>query len=284
MKRASQAAAEVRRLARSLEARIRLVHFFAAAVRTTRCEELARCPICFDDVPLGERAILPCAHVGCATCFDEVARRDARCPVCRGDIGTRQVLRLEAPETLGGAAPKECGRHGSKIMRLLEFLAHLEVSEPQAKVILFVQWEDLKKKVAGALAEFGVAHTVLQGSIWARQRAIEQFQLGEVSDGGRLLLLSLQDSASGTNLTAASHVVLFHPVIASSHEASVACEMQAIGRALRAGQERTVKIWRFVVVGTVEQRVTEEHQRDLWERFRQRDATGPTSPPLSRLS
>ncbi|CAE8695572.1 unnamed protein product, partial [Polarella glacialis] len=155
----------------------------------------------------------------------------------------------------------------------------LEAKEPDAKVILFVQWEDLKKKVAGALTEFGVEHTVLQGGVWARQQAIERFQCGKAGEGGKLMLLSLQDSASGTNLTAASHVVLFHPVVASSHEAAVACEMQAIGRALRAGQERTVKIWRFVVVGTAEQKVTEEHQKDLWARFRLEKATRGAKEP-----
>ena len=88
------------------------------------------------------------------------------------------------------------------------------------------------------------------------------------AESGRVLLLSLMDSASGTNLTSANHVVLFHPVIAGSREEAVACEMQAVGRALRAGQKHPVKIWRFVVVGTVEQKITEEHQNDLWERFR----------------
>eukprot|EP00931_Biecheleriopsis_adriatica_P050795 TRINITY_DN29436_c0_g1_i2.p1 TRINITY_DN29436_c0_g1~~TRINITY_DN29436_c0_g1_i2.p1 ORF type:complete len:2078 (+),score=363.83 TRINITY_DN29436_c0_g1_i2:31-6234(+) len=282
---ASYAASEARRTAKTLEAKARLVHFFAAAVRSSRSEELARCPICFEDVPLRERSMLPCAHVGCARCFEEVARRDGRCPVCRADFYGRQVLHLEVPDNLGAPASDECGKFGSKIMRLLRFLEELYIREPEAKVILFVQWEDLKKKVAGALREFGVGHSVLQGSVWARQRAIEEFQTGQ---GGskddkscKLLLLSLQDSASGTNLTAASHVVLFHPVVAQNREAAVACEMQAIGRALRAGQERCVRIWRFMVVGTAEQKVTEEHQKDLWQRFRS-EAVSASSAAVHR--
>jgi len=264
----SKALADVRKAAKSLEAKARLVNFFEAAVKSSRSQDLSRCPICFEDIALNERAMLPCAHVGCVSCFEEVTRRDGRCPVCRSDVSLRQVLHLEVPENLGCGPAAECGRYGSKIMRLLNFLSDLHAREPEAKVILFVQWEDLKKKVASALQEFEVRHSVLQGSVWARQRAIERFQFGQSDEGCNLLLLSLQDSASGTNLTAASHVILFHPVVAGSREASVACEMQAIGRALRAGQEREVHIWRFVVVGTTEQKVTEEHQKDLWQRFR----------------
>jgi len=135
-------------------------------------------------------------------------------------------------------------------------------------VILFVQWEDLKRKVAGALGESSLAFEELRGGVFARKHTIERFQHEEA--GSRVLLLSLEDSASGTNLTRANHVVLFHPVVAGTREAAVACEMQAVGRALRAGQERPVKVWRFVTAGTVEQRLTEEHQQDLWERWQRR--------------
>jgi len=270
--KACQDVGVARRAVRTFEARARLVHFFEATVRTSRDEKLAKCPICFEDVALEQRTVLPCAHIGCVDCFEEVVRRDGRCPVCRETVSKGQVMRLEVPDGLGTAPPGECGRYGSKIGRLLEFLAELEEREPDAKIILFVQWEDLKRKVASSLEEFGVQHVVLQGGVWARQRVIERFQhsgtAGSGEGGSRVLLLSLQDSASGTNFTAANHVILFHPVIASTREASVACEMQAVGRALRVGQEKTVRIWRFVVAGTVEQRVTEEHKRELWERFR----------------
>jgi len=267
-KKAAKAVADARRGLRSLEARARLVQFFQATLRVARGEEPTRCPICFEDVDIEERCILPCAHIGCVNCFGEVARRDGRCPVCRCDIGPKQVMRLQAQGDCCSSEPTECGRYGSKIARLLTFLKDLEDKEPDAKVILFVQWEDLKKKVAKALHESGVTHASLGGSIWARQRTIEQFQNGPVCEHGRVLLLSSQDSASGTNLTRASHVILFHPMISNTRQASVACEMQAIGRALRAGQPRPVRIWRFVVAGTVEQRITEEHQHSLWERFR----------------
>ena len=65
-------------------------------------------------------------------------------------------------------------------------------------------------------------------------------------------------------------MALFHPVVSGTREAAVACEMQDVGRALWAGQERLVKIWRFFTAGTVEQRLTDEHQHDLRERWQRR--------------
>merc|ERR1712146_36420 len=71
---------------------------------------------------------------------------------------------------------------------------------------------------------------------------------------------------SGTNLTAANHVVLVHPMDADSREEAVAFEMQAIGRVKRPGQTRKIHIWRFVTVGTIEEEITQRHQKELWER------------------
>merc|ERR1719265_1355378 len=55
---------------------------------------------------------------------------------------------------------------------------------------------------------------------------------------------------------------------AATREEAVAFEMQAVGRVRRPGQQRKIHIWRFVTVGTIEQQMTEEHQKELWERQR----------------
>ena len=85
-----------------------------------------------------------------------------------------------------------------------------------------------------------------------------------------VLLLSLAQSASGANLTAANHVFLVHPMLAGTQEKAVSYEMQAIGRARRWGQLRdTVHLWRFITVETVEEELTKKHQAQLWEREQQ---------------
>merc|ERR1719321_753529 len=160
-------------------------------------------------------------------------------------------------------------KYGSKIQKLVQHMKELQgqkilSGEQGNRIICFVQWESLKKNVSAAFDEFGVEHVVLQGSVWARRQVLTNFQYKNA--GPRTLLLSLEESASGTNLTAANHVVFVHPMDAESKEEAVAFEMQAIGRVKRPGQMRKIHIWRFVTVGTVEQQITEEHQKELWER------------------
>jgi len=155
-------------------------------------------------------------------------------------------------------------KYGSKIETLVKHAQKIQQDDPTAKMICFVQWEDLKRKISSALAEFSVPHIVLQGSVWGRQTALRKFQYEE--GGPRMLLLSLEESASGTNLTAANHVLIVHPMEAHSQEEAVAFEMQAVGRVRRPGQQKKIHIWRFVTLDTIEQQITEEHQRELWER------------------
>merc|ERR1712157_13939 len=96
--------------------------------------------------------------------------------------------------------------------------------------------------------------------------ALTNFQYDESSP--KILILSLEESASGTNLTASNHVIIVHPMEAATREEAVAFEMQAVGRVRRPGQQRKIFIWRFVTIGTIEQMITEDHQRELWERQR----------------
>lgn len=79
-----------------------------------------------------------------------------------------------------------------------------------------------------------------------RDKAIADF---ESRPEVMILLVSLKAAAMGLNLTAANHVVLvdlwWNPTT----------EEQAIDRAHRIGQERTVHVTRLVVPGTVEDRI-----------------------------
>merc|ERR1712194_3789 len=98
----------------------------------------------------------------------------------------------------------------------------------------------------------------LQGNVSVRDRTIREWQTNDASDQF-VLLLSLAQSASGTNLTAASHVILLHPMLAATRDIAMSYEMQAIGRVRRHGQKRSsVHLWRFVTAGTVEEELTRE--------------------------
>jgi len=76
-------------------------------------------------------------------------------------------------------------------------------------------------------------------------KSIVSFTSGDVP----ILLLSASVKASGANLQQASNVILLDPA-GSSAEHGATLEQQAIGRAVRMGQEKAVRVVRFCVRGT----------------------------------
>merc|ERR1719235_1392440 len=106
----------------------------------------------------------------------------------------------------------------------------------------------------------------LHGSPAQRDKVIREWQ-NDKSAAQFVLLLSLEQSASGTNLTAGNHVILVHPMLAATQEKAVSFEMQAIGRVRRHGQlKNPVHVWRFVTMDTVEEEITRRHRAELFER------------------
>lgn len=263
------------------------------------------CSVCLGDgFGLDKLAITPCAHSFCMDCLRSIVENFKSCSICRHPLSLRDVrplcqeLQVETPaaEASGGSsssssapAKKEQepdmsshGKYGTKLAVVVQKLLKLRQEDSTAKVILFVQFDDLKRKVASALAEFGVPCATLQGGVGQRANIIRDWQYN-ASSQTFVLLLSLAQSASGTNLTAASHVVFLHPMLAPTAERAVGYELQAIGRARRHGQLRdAVHVWRFVTAGTVEQTITERHQSTLWQQEQaRRQAPPPVVPAVA---
>jgi SNF2 family DNA or RNA helicase len=81
-----------------------------------------------------------------------------------------------------------------------------------------------------------------------RQAMIDRFQTG-TPDAPPVLVLSLKAGGVGLNLTAATHVFHF------DRWWNPAVENQATDRAFRIGQTKAVNVHKFVVSGTLEERI-----------------------------
>ncbi|MFZ1768449.1 MAG: C-terminal helicase domain-containing protein, partial [Caldilinea sp.] len=79
-----------------------------------------------------------------------------------------------------------------------------------------------------------------------RDRMVQAFQR---DDGPAIFVLSLRAGGSGLNLTRANHVFHF------DRWWNPAVENQATDRAFRIGQRRNVQVHKFVVAGTLEERI-----------------------------
>lgn len=135
----------------------------------------------------------------------------------------------------------------AKFLRLAELCE--EIASRGEKALIFTQFRELTVPLENHLARvFGRSGLVLHGGtpVKRRQEMVDRFQS---EDGPPFFILSLKAGGTGLNLTAASHVIHF------DRWWNPAVENQATDRAFRIGQKRNVLVHKFVVSGTLEERI-----------------------------
>jgi superfamily II DNA or RNA helicase len=150
--------------------------------------------------------------------------------------------------------PAMRGDPSAKLDALLEQLEALKTQGQKA--LVFSQFTSLLAIVRERLDERGIVYEYLDGSTRDRAARVARFQ----SDPGcGVFLLSLKAGGVGLNLTAAEYVFLLDPWW------NPAVEAQAIDRAHRIGQTRSVFAYKLLAKGTVEEKVAElqKQKREL---------------------
>jgi superfamily II DNA or RNA helicase len=123
-----------------------------------------------------------------------------------------------------------------------------EVLDEGHKVLVFSQFTSFLDLLRRRLDTAGLPYLYLHGKTRNRQELVDRFQTDPES---RLFLISLKAGGLGLNLTAAGYVYLLDPWW------NPAVEAQAIDRAHRIGQSRTVFAYRLVARDTVEEKILE---------------------------
>jgi len=137
-----------------------------------------------------------------------------------------------------------------KCVRLLEQVSELISEGDQA--LVFTQFRQMGHILSTMLGnELGKDVLFLHGGTpqGKRQKMIDTFQ--DATGKNPILLLSLKAGGVGLNLTAATHVFHF------DRWWNPAVENQATDRAYRIGQTRTVQVHKYIVRGTLEERIDE---------------------------
>jgi len=145
--------------------------------------------------------------------------------------------------------PIDAEAHKSgKCIRLLELLEEVIASGQQA--LVFTQFRRMGVILASMISRaFDRDALLLHGGTpqTQRQALIDRFQ---AADGtAPVFVLSLKAGGVGLNLTAATHVFHF------DRWWNPAVENQATDRAFRIGQKRTVNVHKFIVAGTLEEKI-----------------------------
>ena len=210
------------------------------------------CIICMDPYILP--VLTPCGHMFCKICFYTAYRIKKVCPICKNNLKDKEIYSIESTKTSNFLIEK----YGSKLGKLISIVQEL-VKNDENRILIFSQW-DIMLQIIGKTLEFnGVSNSFIKGNIWCRNMAIRKFKEGLEE---KVIMLSLQNAASGTNLQEASHIIFVEPIQGHHNKEMEAIEKQAIGRACRLGQKKNVEIIRIFTKNTIEERIFYEKKKN----------------------
>ncbi|WP_312108362.1 DEAD/DEAH box helicase [Brevibacillus reuszeri] len=147
-----------------------------------------------------------------------------------------------------------------KLERLLELVG--DIRQKGERCLIFTQYIEMGNMLQRVLTREGHGPVLfLNGSTKKEKRdeMIARFQNPELPDNerGTIFILSLRAGGTGLNLTEANHVIhldrWWNPAV----------ENQATDRAHRIGQQRNVHVYKFISLGTIEERIDEMMERKL---------------------
>ncbi|KAL6899143.1 hypothetical protein ACP4OV_005801 [Aristida adscensionis] len=203
------------------------------------------CPICLE--AFEDAVLTPCAHRLCRECLLSSWRSAAAglCPVCRKSMSKQDLITAPTDNRFRIDVDKNWVE-SSKISSLLQELEILRSSG--AKSIVFSQWTAFLDLLQIPLSRNNFSFARLDGTLnhQQREKVIKEFSEDKTI---LVLLMSLKAGGVGINLTAASNAFVMDPWW------NPAVEEQAVMRIHRIGQTKAVSIKRFIVKGTVEERM-----------------------------
>lgn len=213
------------------------------------------CPICLDEI--NNITITACGHLFCYDCIKMCLDNKKKCPSCNADLKDKEllVMNLNKPvEEVNSLVRK----YGSKLGKLITIINQLIVHD-ETRIIIFSQWEDMLSLVSKTLAENGIGNCFVKGNVFCRNAAIRKFKNGKNKDDddNKVIMLSLKNAASGTNLTEATHIFFIEP-INDSKDVIKTIESQAIARACRIGQKHKTLLIRILLADTIEEKIYKE--------------------------
>ncbi|MFG0256534.1 MAG: DEAD/DEAH box helicase [Phycisphaerales bacterium JB043] len=209
-----------------------------------KVESKEYCPLTSEQAKLYERTVNQML-----TQVDQAQGIQRRGAVLATLVKLKQICNHPAHAMGEDAQPFDPARSG-KASRILEMLDEALAAGDQA--LIFTQFREMGHILVSMLTrELDREVLFLHGGTTQAQREamIDRFQLADGT--APIFVLSLKAGGLGMNLTAANHV--FH----YDRWWNPAVENQATDRAYRIGQTRTVQVHKFIVAGTLEERIDE---------------------------
>lgn len=253
----------------------------------------SECFICTQSpIEMGEMIVTECGHSYCFNCilehieFQKNQGKDPLCPGCRTPVSKYRLFKLRNKETTGKRIrfhtltrkPEtdfddpgdsypfhlylyDPDKSSAKIAALLHHLNSLKQQSPGEQVVVFSQFSsflDLIENELSLYPDFIVYKFDGRLNMNEREKLLFNFNNHALDPDNNkivILLLSLKAGGVGLNLTSASRAFMMDPWWSPS------VEDQAIDRIHRIGQLKTVKVIRFVVANTIENKMLKIQER-----------------------
>jgi len=216
---------------------------------------LEDCPICLTEPTT---VITRCGHWFCRGCAQRMVEAQHKCAMCKRKLTLGDVLELNTTEkekegegviTLHeevlGVEEQNPG-YGTKMGKIIHTIQ--QVVAQGEKTVLFVQWSRLMRSMKAVFMTAGIRIASMDGNSNTRAAALNRLRSGDID----VLMVSLENGASGLTLTEANHVMFAHALVSHSAAERQATYVQALGRVHRMGQEKEVNVHWFIADATLE--------------------------------
>ncbi|PIN21167.1 Nucleotide excision repair protein RAD16 [Handroanthus impetiginosus] len=214
--------------------------------------------------------VTPCQHIVCKSCLIDVAEQKC-CPSCSSPVPgdftsnahvtegqtSRTTIEGFRPSSILNRIHLDNFQSSTKIDALREEIRSMVEMDSTAKGLVFSEFSSFLDLIQYALQKSGVKCARLDGSMSVAEREAAITRFTEDPDC-IIFLMTLKAGGVALNLTVASHVFLMDPCW------NPAVERQAHDRVHRIGQYKPVRIVRFIIKNTVEERLLElQKKKDL---------------------
>lgn len=177
------------------------------------------CTICYE--PYTNTTCVPCCkQLFCGSCILQSITRKAVCPMCRAPIKIGDLKVIKSAVTTSAATTSALLNKPATLLKLIQ-------SNPNGRFIIFSRHENPFDTIVETLESGKVKVAQVKGNKDVIFGLIEKFREGTVN----VLLLNSEHFATGMNLEAATHVVLYHGNMSPNER------QQIIGRAHRLGRK-----------------------------------------------
>lgn len=180
------------------------------------------CTICYER--LTNTVCVPCCkQLFCGACILQTVKHSPKCPMCRAHI---EVAHLHTVKKVRSAAAA-LAPAASPLLPKPEALLKLVQDNPTGRFIVFSRYDNPFQHIEPLLTAAGIQVAQIKGNKDVIYSLIDKFRTGSV----KVLLLNSEHFATGMNLEAATHVVLYHGNMSPNER------QQIIGRAHRLGRK-----------------------------------------------